>query len=169
MKHLALAVVLLVAFAAGCGGDRERIPRLSEVTGRFVGNDGKGVGIAVDFVGYDAEKRRIETALQTEAAPASVGIVSIVNRTTGLVPVPTLTATTPDGRRVPLPVATKTLRRGTVVPLADPGPYVPVRGALTVYVLFPGAVRNIRELSMRVGEGDPVRLSPEQVSPEPTS
>lgn len=152
---------------AGCGGDDVRIPRSTEVTGRFVGGDGKGVGIAVDFAGYDAEKRKIETALQTEATPASVGIVSVVNRTTGLAPMPVLTATTPDGRRVRLAVATKTIRRGSVAPLPDPGPYVPVEGALTAYVLFPGPVTDIRQITMRLGRGEPVRLSPEGVSPEP--
>jgi hypothetical protein len=163
----AAAALAAAAVLSGCGGNEPSVPGQADLSGRFVGTDGHGVGLSVDFTGYDAEKRAIETALQTESSPASVGIVSIVNRTRSLVPIPALTATMPDGRHVPLALASKTLRRGSVVPLPDPGPYVPVRGALTVYVLFPGRVFEIRQITMRVGDGDPVRLSPEPDRPPP--
>ena len=152
----ALAVAALVA---GCGGDSTTPPPASKATGLFTGNDGMGLGIAVDFVGYDHTKRAIQAAL----GPGwSVGIVSLVNRSTDLVPVPTLAATVPDGRRVGLERATAVRRRGVVVPLSDPGPYVPVQGALTAYVTFPGRVDEIRRIHMRVGDRPPIELSAER-------
>lgn len=170
MRHVVVAILaLLLLVPAGCGGGEPEVADRAEVNGRFVGTDGRGLGVSVDFVGYDAEKRAIETALQTESTPALVGIVSIVNRTKSLVSVPALAATVSDGRSVPLSVAKATLRRGVVVPLPDPGPYVPVQGALTVYVLFPGRVDEIRGLTMRSEGREPVRLSrePDRPAPDP--
>jgi hypothetical protein len=120
-----------------------------------------GLGIAVDFVGYDATKRAIQAALGPDRAKWSVGIVSIVNRTTELLPVPTISATLPDGQTVTLERAKTARRGGAVVPLEDPGPYVPVEGALTAYVTFPGRIDEIRRVRMRVGERLPVELRAE--------
>ena len=160
MRRRGAAWALAVAFTvAGCGGDSTVPPPTSKATGLFTGNDGMGLGIAVDFVGYDRTKRAIQAALGPKW---SVGIVSLVNRSTDLVPVPTFAATVPDGRRVALERA-KTMRLGgAAVPVADPGPYVPVQGALTAYVTFPGRVDEIRRLRMRVGNRLPIELRAEQ-------
>lgn len=153
---LALAVGLLVA---GCGGDSTVPPPASKASGLFTGSDGMGLGIAVDFVGYDRTKRAIQAAL---GPTWSVGIVFLVNRTTDLVPVPRLAATVPSGRRVVLELAKTLQLGGAVVPLDDPGPYVPVQGALTAYVTFPGRVDEIRRLQMRVGSRPAIELRAEQ-------
>ena len=155
---LALTLILL---AAGCGSDPVTPPPASKATGLFTGSDGMGLGIAVDFVGYDGTKLAIQAAHGPDRQNWSVGIVSLVNRTTELLPVPTLFATVPSGRTVTLERA-KTVRRGRrVVPLEDPGPYVPVEGALTAYVTFPGRIDAIRRVRMRVGDGPPVELKAE--------
>ena len=149
----------MAVLVAGCGGDSTVPPPASKATGLFTGNDGMGLGIAVDFVGYDRTKRAIQAALGPKW---SVGIVSLVNRSTDLVPVPTLAATVPDGRRVGLERATTVRLRGAVVPLNDPGPYVPVQGALTTYVTYPGRVDEIRGVDMRIGTRPPIELRAEQ-------
>jgi hypothetical protein len=155
------ACALALALVAGCGGDALTPPPASKATGLFIGSDGMGLGIAVDFVGYDATKRAIQAALGPDRAKWSVGIVSIVNRTTELLPVPTISATLPDGQTVTLERAKTARRGGAVVPLEDPGPYVPVEGALTAYVTFPGRIDEIRRVRMRVGERLPVELRAE--------
>lgn len=160
-RRAAAGAVALALLVSGCGGDSVTPPPASEATGLFTGSDGAGLGIAVDFVGYDSTKLAIQAALGPDRSKWSVGIVSIVNRTTALLPVPILTATVPSGRTVTLERAKTIRRRGEVVPLTDPGPYVPVRGALTAYVTFPGRIDEIRRVRMRVGGHAPVELRAE--------
>lgn len=161
----ALGAVLLLA--AGCGGtDASEGPAVDTAPGRYSGSDGNGVGAAVDFVGFDPMKRRIEDALRRDGSSGRiVGIVSLVNRTTGLVRIPRFRAELADGRRVPLDRATRLVRRGRVVPIPDPGPYIPVEGALTVYVTFPGRAADIRGVTMNVGPGADVDLTAEPAPP----
>jgi hypothetical protein len=161
MRHRAAAcgtLVALVLVAGGCGKESAAPPPASEATGVFAGSDGAGMGLSVDFVGYDATKRGIQAALGSDRYKWSVGIVSIVNRTDALLPVPVLSVTVPDGRHVTLERARLVRSGGEVVPLDDPGPYVPVEGALTAYVLFPGRTEEIRRVRMRVGDRLPVEL-----------
>ncbi len=167
--RLAMLLLLTVAVAAvGCGSQDQVLTDPSVATGRFVGSDGKGVGVAVDWVGYDAEKRRIEQVLRAEAPGSIVGIASIINRTTGLAPRPEFRVTASDGRLIPVAPARRTLRRGATVALAVPGPYVPVQGAMTVYLVFRGTVDGIRGMQMQVGDDPPVRLSREPVAAQTT-
>lgn len=161
---LALGAVLL---AAGCGGtDAPDGPVADTAPGRYSGSDGSGLGAAVDFVGFDSTKRRIEDALRRAGdTDRIVGIVSLVNRTTGLIRIPTFRAELADGRRVPLDRATRLVRRGRIVGLPDPGPYIPVEGALTVYVTLAGRPADIRRVTMDVGAGADVDLSAEPAPP----
>lgn len=158
----AVCSAALALLGSGCGGDSVTTPPASKATGLFTGSNGMGLGIAVDFAGYDSTKRAIQAALGPDRAKWSVGIVSIVNRSADLVPVPILTATVPDGRMVRLEPATAARRAGAVVPLDDPGPYVPVQGAMTAYVTFQGRIDAIRRVQMRVGTGPPVELRAEE-------
>lgn len=170
-RRARLPLIALFAAAvatAGCGSQDQVLTDPSVATGRFVGSDGKGVGVAVDWVGYDGEKRLIEQVLRAEAPGSIVGIASIVNRTTGLAPRPRFQVTASDGRLVAVAPARRTLRRGAVVALAVPGPYVPVQGAMTVYLVFRGTVDGIRGMQMRVGDDPPVRLSREPVGAQTT-
>jgi hypothetical protein len=157
-RRVAACGVVIAMLTAGCGGDSTAPPPESRATGVFAGSDGAGLGLSVDFVGYDATKREIQAALGADRYRWSVGIVSIVNRTKNLLPVPVLSVTVPDGREVTLDRASRLRRGGRVVPLEDPGPYVPVEGALTTYVLFPGRVQAIRRVRMLVGDRLPVEL-----------
>lgn len=163
-RRVAPSAVLLVLLllVAGCGKDSTAPPPASEATGLFAGADGAGMGVSVDFVGYDATKRGIQAALGADRYKWSVGIVSVVNRTNDLLPVPVLSVTVPDGRQVTLEPARQVRRGDRVVPLEDPGPYVPVEGALTTYVLFPGRTEEIRGVRMRVGDRLPVELRSEE-------
>lgn len=154
-----LALTLVVV---GCGSESAAPPPASKATGVFAGSDGAGMGLSVDFVGYDATKRAIQAALGADRYKWSVGVVSIVNRTDDLLPVPVLSVTVPDGRQVTLERARLVRRGGEVVPLDDPGPYVPVQGALTTYVMFAGRTDAIRRVRMRVGDQLPVELRAEE-------
>jgi hypothetical protein len=165
MKRRAAAcgtLLALVLVVGGCGKESAAPPPASKATGVFAGSDGAGMGLSVDFVGYDATKRGIQAALGADRYKWSVGIVSIVNRTDDLLPVPVLSVTVPDGRQVTLERARQIRRGDEVVPLDDPGPYVPVEGALTAYVLFPGRTEEIRRVRMRVGDRLPVELRAEE-------
>lgn len=163
MRRRAAAVGLLLALnVAGCGTESASPPPASKATGLFAGSDGAGMGLSVDFVGYDTTKRAIQAALGADRYKWSVGIVSVVNRTNDLLPVPVLSVTVPDGRQVTLERARRIRRGEAVVPLEDPGPYVPVEGALTTYVLFPGRTDEIRRVRMRVGGRLPVELRAEE-------
>ena len=62
--------------------------------------------------------------------------------------------------------STRRLSGERIVSLPDPGPYIPVEGAMTVYVRFPGNADDIRGVVMRVGTEPPVELTPE-VAPGP--
>ncbi len=163
MRRRVAACGLLLALAvAGCGKESATPPPASKATGVFAGSDGAGMGLSVDFVGYDATKRAIQAALGADRYKWSVGIVSVVNRTNDLLPVPVLSVTVPDGRQVTLERARRIRRGDAVVTLEDPGPYVPVEGALTSYVLFPGRTDEIRRVRMRVGDRIPVELRAEE-------
>ncbi len=163
MRRRVAACGLLLALAvAGCGKESAAPPPASKATGLFAGSDGAGTGLSVDFAGYDATKRAIQAALGADRYKWSVGIVSVVNRTHDLLPVPVLLVTVPDGRQVTLERARRIRRGDAVVPLEDPGPYVPVEGALTTYVLFPGRTDEIRRVRMRVGDRLPVELRAEE-------
>lgn len=163
-----LAIVALAACAlAGCG-DGSPVPDPTAVSpGRFAGNNGAGIGAAVDFVGFDATKLGIRRALVSQGAEErAIGIVSLVNRTKSLTEIPTLSAILAGGRRTPLVRAADVDRDGVIGPLPNPGPYIPVEGALTVYVLFDGAVDAITGVEMRFPGEEPVALTPEPI-PDP--
>lgn len=157
-RRVAACVLTLALTVSGCGSESSAPPPASKATGLFAGSDGAGMGISVDFVGYDATKRAIQAALGAERHKWSVGIVSVVNRTKDLLPVPVLSVTVSDGRQVTLERARRLRRGDAVVPFEDPGPYVPVEGALTTYVLFRGRTEEIRRVRMRVGDRLPVEL-----------
>jgi hypothetical protein len=162
-RPLAAAALLGALVAAGCGGGQPH-PVPTTAPGRFSGSDGKGVGAFVDFVGFDQTKTEIEAAQARTGVTGAVGIVSLVNRTNDLRPIPALWARTPGGL-VRLDRALRRLRRGEVVALPNPGPYIPVQGAMTVYVRFPGDVGDIRGVRMRLGAEPPVDLT---AQPEPS-
>lgn len=164
--RLRLAMALgatIVAGATGCGGGETTLPGPSQVTGRFAGSDESGIGVSVDFGAYDPTTQAVRAALDTPAA-WSVGIVSIVNRSRELHPIPALFVTRPDER-------VRRLARATVIKpagsartqeLPAPGPFVPQQGALSLYVVFRGRISDIRRLEMRVGVGPIVELTPQQ-------
>ncbi len=153
------AVCVVAAALAGCGGEAQTLPRADEVTGRFVGRDDSGIGVSVDFGAYDPTTRAIRAALDTPQA-WSVGLVSIVNRSRRLRPIPALFATRPSGRVQRLARATVIRPEGSdqTQELPAPAPFVPQQGAVTLYVVIKSRVSDIRRLEMRVGVGPIVEL-----------
>lgn len=153
-----------VAVLAGCGAPEGRLPPGPDgVSGRFSGNDGNGLGIVLDFTGFDATSRRIAAALPRRPGGWSVGIAAIVNRGDEVVLMPKLFATRPNGIVSRMERASQMRdESGAVVPAPDPGPIVRVDQALTVYVVFPGAVRQIRRVEMLIGSEPPVALTPQK-------
>lgn len=153
------------AIIAGCGGGTATLPGPSEVTGRFAGSDESGIGVAIDFGAYDATTQAVRAALDTPTA-WSIGLVSIVNRSNDLQPIPALFVTRPTGRVQRLSRAT-VIRRpdtGAKEELPAPGPLVPEQGALSLYVVFRGRPSDVRRLEMRVGVGPIVELTPQKRS-----
>ncbi len=164
----AIASVLTVIVAGalvGCGGGTTALPGPSQVTGRFAGRDDAGIGVAIDFGAYDATTQAIRAALDTPTA-WSVGLVSIVNRSNHLQPIPALFVTRPSGRVQRLARATVMRRAdtGAKVQITAPGPFVPEQGALSLYVVFRGRPSDVRRLEMRVGVGPIVELTPQRLS-----
>lgn len=161
---LLVVAALAVAFgSAGCGDDgpSQTAPRPVN-PGRFAGNDGAGIGAAVDFAGFDATKLGIRRALVSRGTgDQAIGIVSLVNRTKSLTEIPEFSAVLDGGRRASLLRATDVDRGGRIVPLPNPGPYIPVEGALTIYVLFDGPIDAIGGVEMRLPGGKPIALTPE--------
>ena len=157
-----LAIVVILA---GCGGGTATLPGPSQVTGRFAGSDDSGIGVAVDFGAYDPTTQAVRAALETPAA-WSVGLVSIVNRSNDLQPIPALFVTRPTGRVQRLARATVIRRPGTggKEDLPAPGPFVPEQGAVSLYVVFRGRPSDVRRLEMRVGVGPIVELTPQKPS-----
>ena len=163
-----LAALAMALGGAGCGdgGPSQTVPRPVN-PGRFAGNDGAGIGAAVDFAGFDATKLGIRRALVASGTgDQAIGIVSLVNRTKSLTEIPALTAVLDGGSRAPLQRATDVERGGRIVPLPNPGPYIPVEGALTIYVVFDGPVDAIGGVEMRLPGGKPIALKPES-APSP--
>ena len=162
--RIALAVWATVVLGlAGCGGEGTTLPGPSQVTGRFAGSDESGIGVSVDFGAYDRTTQAVRAALDTPTA-WSIGIVSIVNRSRELQPIPALFVTRPDGRVKRLARATVLKPEGSAKTqeLPAPGPFVPEQGALSLYVVFRGGVSDIRRLEMRVGVGPIVELTPQR-------
>jgi hypothetical protein len=160
-----VACLAVMVAGAGCGGSATTLPGPSDVTGRFSGTTDTGIGVAVDFGAYDSTTEAIRAALDTPAA-WSIGLVSIVNRSNDLQPIPALFVTRPNGR-------VQRLARATVIRRADtgakqelpaPGPLVPQQGALSLYVVFRGRPSDVRRLEMRVGVGPIVELTPQKSS-----
>ncbi len=153
----------LVVGVAGCGGDQATLPGPSEVTGRFAGSDESGIGVSVDFGAYDPTTQAVRAALDTPAA-WSVGVVSIVNRSPELQPIPALFVTRPNGRVQRLARATviRPDATGRKQELPAPAPFVPQQGASSLYVVFRGRPSDIRRLEMRVGVGPIVELRPQR-------
>jgi hypothetical protein len=91
-------------------------------------------------------------------------LVSIVNRSNDLQPIPALFVTRPTGRVERLSRATVIRRADTGVKqaLPAPGPLVPQQGALSLYVVFRGRPSDARRLEMRVGVGPIVELTPQR-------
>lgn len=158
-----VACLAVVVAGAGCGGSAERLPGPSDVTGRFSGTADSGIGVAVDFGAYDATTEAIRAALDTPAA-WSIGLVSIVNRSNDLQPIPALFVTRPNGRVQRLARATtiRSAATGAKRELPAPGPLVPQQGALSLYVVFRGRPSDVRRLDMRVGVGPIVELTPQK-------
>lgn len=157
------AIVVAALLVVGCGEGSETLPGPTQVTGRFAGVDESGVGVAVDFEAFDATTQAIRAALEDPTA-WSIGLVSIVNRSTELHPVPGLFVTRPNGRVQRLALATVVRRapNGPTEELVPPGPLVPQEGAVALYVVFKGRPTEIRRLEMRVGEGPIVELTPQE-------
>jgi hypothetical protein len=157
-------LAILVA-GAGCGGSATTLPGPSQVTGRFSGTADSGIGVAIDFGAYDPTTEAIRAALETPAS-WSIGLVSIVNRSNDLQPVPALFATRPSGRVERLSRATvlRSTDTGVKQALPAPGPFVPQQGALSLYVVFRGRPSDARRLEMRVGVGPIVELTPQRSS-----
>ena len=160
-----LLCVAAVAVTGGCGGDETTLPGQSQVTGRFAGSVDTGIGVSVDFGAYDPTTQAVRDALDSPAA-WSVGIVSIVNRSRDLQPIPAMFVTRPNGRVQRLARATviRSSETGKKQELPAPGPYVPQQGALTLYVVFRGRPSDIRRLEMRVGVGPIVELRSQEVA-----
>ncbi len=155
--------LVVVAAVAGCGSRATTLPGPSQVTGRFAGSDDSGIGVSVDFGAYDSTTQAVRAALDTPAA-WSVGLVSIVNRSSDLQPIPALFVTRPDGRVQRLARATviRPAATGEKEELPAPGPFVPEQGALSLYVVFKGRPSDIRRLEIRVGVGPIVELTPQK-------
>ncbi len=154
-----------VAVAGGCGGDETALPGPSQVTGRFAGSVESGIGVSVDFGAYDPTTQAVRDALDTPSA-WSVGIVSIVNRSRELQPIPALFATRPDGRVQRLARATviRSSETGDKQELPAPGPFVPQQGAVSIYVVFRGRPSDIRRLEIRVGVGPIAELTSQEAA-----
>ena len=154
--------VAITVVVAGCGGSSS-LPGPSQVTGRFAGSDDAGIGVAVDFGAYDPTTQAVRAALETPDA-WSIGVVSIVNRSNDLQPIPALFVTRPGGRVQRLARATVARRAdtGAKAALPAPGPFVPEQGAASLYVVFKGRPSDIRRLEMRVGVGPIVELTPQR-------
>lgn len=163
-RHLIAGALAAVALA-GCGGDASEVPDASQVSGRFSGRVDPGIGVAIDFGAYDATTRGIRAALADPAA-WSVGLVSIVNRSNKLQPIPALFVTRPNGRvqRLARATAVRATETGPKEELPAPGPLIPEQGALTLYVVFRGRPQDIRRVEMRVGVGPIVELTPQKLA-----
>lgn len=160
-----VACLVMVVAGVGCGGRATTLPGPAQVTGRFSGTADSGIGVAIDFGAYDPTTEAVRAALETPAA-WSIGLVSIVNRSNELQPIPALFVTRPTGR-------VQRLSRATVIRRADtgarqelpaPGPFVPQQGALSLYVVFRGRPSDVRRLEMRVGVGPIVELTRQRSS-----
>ncbi len=151
---------------AGCGENRTDPLPLIE-SGRFAATRG-GVGVFVDLRGDDVFTRRLTEALARQPGPWSVGIVSIVNRSEELLEIPELKLTLPDRRVVPFERADRATA-AALAELPEAGRYVPAGSALTIYVIAPHDVDDIRRVQMRMGLEAPVRLTPREAAPPPTT
>lgn len=170
MRRGPAALLAALVLVAGCGGDGELTPGPEAATGRFAGSDRNGVGVSLDFTGFDDTSRQITAVLPERPGGWSVGIASIVNRSGDAALMPALYATRPNGRVTRLDRAT--LMRagdGAVVAAPDPGRVIPADTATTLYVLFQGPIGDIRRVEMRVGSEAPVRLEARRTAPAPAT
>ena len=180
-RGLAAAALAAVLAVSACGGSRVSAPQQRPppgASGYFVGSGGGGVGVSVDFAGFDATALAIRRALERvparsrpggTAALASVGVVSIVNDSGAWQPVPVLVGVLGDGRAVPLAPARRAIGdrddaparlARAMLPLAS---LIPPGGSLMTYVVAAGvAADQLVTIRIRVGAGSPATLRPQQ-------
>jgi len=179
-RALAAALAAVLA-ASACGGSsvsrtHQRPP--PGASGYFVGNGGGGVGVSVDFTGFDATALAVRRAL--DAAPArrgaaagptasSVGVVSIVNDSGAWKPLPVLVGVLEDGRTVPLAPARRALGDRDDAPARLARAMLPVTslippgGSAMTYVVTSGiGADQLAAIRMRVGTGSPATMRPQQ-------
>lgn len=177
-RGLAAAALAAALAASACGGSEVSRPQQRPppgASGYFVGSGGGGVGVSVDFTGFDSTALAVRRALQRgpvrprPATPASVGVVSIVNDSGAWQPVPVLVGVLGDGRTVPLAPARRALgdRDDDAARLArammPPASVIPPGGSLMTYVVTAGiAADQLAAIRMRVGAGSPATLRPQQ-------
>ena len=180
-RGAAAAALAAVVLASACGGSRlsrSAQPPPPGASGYFVGSGGGGLGVSVDFAGFDATALAVRRALDRASvrprpggtpAVRSVGVVSIVNDSGAWQPVPVLVGVLGDGRTVPLAPARRALAdrdddparlARAMLPLAS---LVPPGGSLMAYVVAAGIDPDqLAAIRMRVGTGSPATLRPQQ-------
>jgi hypothetical protein len=171
---LAAALAAVVLALAGCGGDaapRETAPPPPPSgTGYFVGSQ-EGIGATLDLVGDDPVSRTVTRALLAEsgpaAAPAAVGIASIVNETPSGFDAPRFIAILESGRAVILVPAAEALRvahgpaaRAARAALRRVPGRIPSEGAGLAYLVLSGArVDEVASVRMAAGPQPSITLA----------
>jgi hypothetical protein len=179
-RGLAAAGLAAALAASACGGSRVSPPPQRPppaAGGYFVGSGGGGVGVSLDFGGFDPAALALRRALDHvparsrpagAAIPRYVGVVSIVNDSGAWQPVPVLVGVLDDARTVPLAPARRALgdrddaparRARAMLPLAS---LLPPGGSLMTYVVTSGiAPDQLAAIRMRVGGGSAATLRPQ--------
>jgi hypothetical protein len=131
----------------------------------FVGRLAGGLGVSVDFAGFDPVARGVRRALVAAGRPAHLGIASLVNDAAAPVAVPRFAAVDRLGERLELATAAAALRglpgpeaRRARRMLREPAAVPPEGGAVVYLVLRGAAPGELRELRMRGPAGPAAEL-----------
>lgn len=155
---LSAVVVAAVLTVAGCG-DPDPAGPASE-SGQYAGREG-ALGGLIDFHASDATVTRIRRAMADSGTDGSVAVAALVNRSDRLIPIPTFTAHRLNGRSTVLQRADR-LQELDAADVRGAGTYVPVQGALTVYLVMAGTYRDVTDVGMRVGIDPEITLRPQR-------
>lgn len=155
-RRLVAVIACALVAVAGCGDPDPEGP--GSDSGQYAGMR-DGLGALVDFRASDHGTALIRAAL--DGRRETVAVAAIVNRTDRLIPIPTFTAHRVSGLSAVLSRADRD-PAVQAAGLPEAGSYVPAKGAVTVYLLLPGPVRDVTAVAMRTGIEREVKLSPQR-------